>query len=72
VVSVEDKKELLDLVDETLDWLEEENAADATKDELDGKQKDVEQIANPVMRNLYSSGVKAGPEDDGVFYDSEF
>jgi heat shock protein 5 len=70
VVSVEDKKELLDLVDETLDWLEE-NAADATKYELDGKQKEVEQIANPVMRNLYSSGGGAGPEDDGDFYDSE-
>jgi heat shock protein 5 len=70
VVSAEDKKELLDLVDETLDWLEE-NAADSTKEELDGKQKEVEQIANPVMRNLYSSGGGAGPDDDGDFYDSD-
>jgi heat shock protein 5 len=66
VVSAEDKKELLDVVDETLDWLED-NAADATKDELDGKQKEVEQIANPFMRNLYSSGGGAGPEGDGDF-----
>jgi heat shock protein 5 len=70
VVSAKDKKELLDLVDETLDWMEE-NAADASKDELYGKQKEVEQIANPVMRNLYSSGGGAGPEDDGDFDDSD-
>ena len=59
-LSDQDKKELMDMINETLDWLGEH--PDATKDDLDDKLKEVEQVANPVMRQVYS-GVP-GTEDD--------
>ena len=43
-ISTDDKKELYDLVDETLDWLE--TAPEAVKEDFDTKQKVVEQVAN--------------------------
>lgn len=69
-VSVTDKKELTDLIDEALDWMEE--YPDVNKEEFDAKQKEVEQIANPIMRALYSSGTGSGDSDDmGDFGDDE-
>lgn len=53
-ISAEDKKELQDIVDETLDWMDENPEAD--KEDYDAKQKEVEQVANPIMRNVYNSG----------------
>jgi heat shock protein 5 len=53
-LSAQDKKELHDMVDETLDWMEEYQ--DGDKDDYDSKRKDVEQVANPIMRNLYAGG----------------
>merc|ERR1711862_703602 len=50
-ISAEDKKELQDIVDETLDWMDEN--PEAEKEDYDGKQKEVENIANPIMRNFY-------------------
>lgn len=43
---------------------------EAEKEDYDEKQKEVEQIANPIMRNLYQGG---GGEDseDGDFGDDE-
>ena len=51
-VSTEEKKELVDVIDEALDWMEENPEAD--KASYDDKLKEVENIANPIMRNLYS------------------
>jgi len=67
-LSAEDKKELEDIIDETLDWMDEN--PEAEKEDYDEKQKEVEQIANPIMRNLYQGG---GGEDaeDGDFGDDE-
>merc|ERR1711907_862664 len=48
-ISAEDKKELQDMIDETLDWMDENPEAD--KEDYDEKTKEVEQIANPIMRN---------------------
>merc|ERR1711992_28919 len=53
-ISAEDKKELQDIVDETLDWMDEN--PESEKEDYDAKQKEVENIANPIMRNMYAAG----------------
>jgi len=69
-LSAEDKKELQDMIDETLDWMDEN--PEAEKEEYDEKQKEVEQVANPIMRNLYAGGAGGGDDgDDGDFGDDE-
>lgn len=59
-----EKKELTSLIDETLDWLEENSEAEA--DEFGAKQKEVEQVANPIMRKVYQGSGAPGsaPEED--------
>merc|ERR1712085_2303 len=70
-LSAEDKKELEDIIDETLDWMDENPEAD--KEDYDAKQKEVEQVANPIMQNVYSGseGGGGGDEDMGDFGDDE-
>ena len=70
-ISAQDKKELQDIIDETLDWMDSNPEAD--KEDYDEKQKEVEQVANPIMRNVYSGGAGggAGAEDMGDFGDDE-
>merc|ERR1719276_741945 len=63
-ISAEDKKELQDIVDETLDWMEEN--PESEKEDYDGKQKEVENISNPIMRQMYAGGEDA-EEDMGDF-----
>ena len=63
-----EKNELVSLIDESLDWLEENPEADA--EEYKAKQKEVEQVANPIMRKVYGSsgspgGSGGGDEDFG-------
>ena len=65
-LSGEDKETLSKAVEDALVWLEDHPAAE--KEELDGKQKEVEQIANPILKRAYESA-NAGdgahvPEDD--------
>jgi heat shock protein 5 len=68
-ISAEDKKELQDMIDETLDWMEENPEAD--KEEFDGKLKETEHVANPIMRRVYSdAGGNAGDDADD-FTDDE-
>merc|ERR1712130_638342 len=67
-ISAEDKKELQDMIDETLDWMEEN--PEAEKEEYDEKQKEVENIANPIMRNMYSGGA-GGDDSEDDFGDDE-
>jgi len=59
-ISAEDKKELQDMIDETLDWMDENPEAD--KEDYDEKMKEVEQIANPIMRNVYAGAGGGGAE----------
>merc|ERR1712232_1025715 len=61
-ISSEDKKELQDMIDETLDWMDKN--PEVGKDEYDEKQKEVENVANPIMRNMYSGS--AGGENENV------
>merc|ERR1712137_1257145 len=71
-ISAEDKKELQDSIDEALEWMDENPEAD--KEDYDEKQKEVEQVANPIMRNFYAGGAggAGGDEDDmGDFGDDE-
>lgn len=68
-LSAEDKKELQDMIDETLDWMDGNPEAD--KEDYDEKLKEVEQVANPIMRNVYSGGAGGGAEDDADFADDE-
>merc|ERR1712232_807117 len=69
-ISAEDKKELADMIDETLDWINENPEAD--KEDYDEKTKEVEQIANPIMRNVYAGGAGGGADEDmGDFGDGE-
>jgi heat shock protein 5 len=58
-----EKTELTSLIDETLDWLEENPEAEA--EDYDGKRKEVEQVANPIMKKAYQGSGKPGsPGDD--------
>jgi len=66
-MSPQDKKELEDIIDEALDWMEENPESD--KEDYDEKRKEVEQVANPLMRDIYSGD--AGDEDMGDFGDDE-
>ena len=70
-IKAEDKKELTDAVDEVLDWLEENG--DGDKEDFDAKQKEIEAVANPIMRNMYQEGGAPGGEggDDYDFGDDE-
>merc|ERR1711937_895665 len=68
-ISAEDKKEMQDMIDEVLDWMEENPEAD--KEDYDEKQKEVEQVANPIMRNVYAGAGGGGDEDSGDFGDDE-
>jgi heat shock protein 5 len=69
-ISAEDKKELQDMIDETLDWMDENPEAD--KEDYDGKLKEIEAVSNPIMRNVYSGGEGGAGEDDaGDFDDGE-
>merc|ERR1712115_341593 len=68
-LSPEDKKELQDMIDETLDWMEENPEAD--KEDYDEKQKEVENISNPIMRQMYAGGEGAEDEYGDDFGDDE-
>ena len=58
-----EKNELITIVDEALDWLEENPEADA--EEFEEKQKEVEQIANPIsLKKVYSQGGAPGGDDE--------
>merc|ERR1712113_1063661 len=67
-ISAGDKKDLEDLIDESLDWLEDNPEAET--EEYDEKRKEVENIANPIMRQMYS-GAGGEDEDMGDFGDDE-
>ena len=69
-ISAQDKKELQDMIDETLDWMDSNPEAD--KEDYDEKLKEVEQVANPIMRNVYQGAGAGGDADDmGDFGDDE-
>merc|ERR1719395_161913 len=60
-LSDEDKETIEETVKEALEWLDDNQEAD--KEEFEAKQKEVEQIANPIMRNVYAGAGGDGDED---------
>jgi len=52
-----DKKKLDEAITETIKWLD--GAAEASKEEYEEKQKELEAVANPIMQRLY--GAAGGP-----------
>ena len=48
-----DKKKLEDSVNSTISWLD--NAQEASKEEYEEHQKELEAVANPIMQKLYAS-----------------
>lgn len=71
-LSEDDKEELTGAIDEALDWMDENPEAEA--EEYSEKQKEVEAIANPIMRELYQGqapGGEGGDDEDYDFGDDE-
>lgn len=60
-ISLEEKRGLLDAIDETIEWIEEN--PEAEKEDFDIKQKEIEDIVNPIMRQMYSGGSNNQGED---------
>jgi heat shock protein 5 len=60
----EDEKATIEkAVEDALEWLEENQEADA--DEYKAKQKEVEEIVNPIIQKLYQDGGAPGGDDEG-------
>jgi heat shock protein 5 len=68
-LSIENRKELEDTIEEMLDWIED--SSEANKEDFDEKQKEIESIVNPIMRKMYSGGDGDNEEDDYDFGDEE-
>ncbi|KIM32368.1 hypothetical protein M408DRAFT_14736 [Serendipita vermifera MAFF 305830] len=61
-----DKKKLEDAITETVKWLDA--SQEASKEEYEEKQKELESIANPIMQRFYGAGGAAGaPPGAGGF-----
>merc|ERR1719231_1350502 len=58
----EDKETLEDAIKEVLDWLDDNQEADA--EEYEEKQKELEGIANPIMQKVYAAEGGGGGDDD--------
>jgi endoplasmic reticulum chaperone BiP len=71
-ISEGDVNELMDMVEETLDWMG--SNPEAEKDLYNEKLKEVERLANPIVRSLYAGGGAGGSQssdDDADFGDDE-
>ena len=64
-LSEEEKTTIEDAVKETLDWIDDNENAEAS--EFEEKQKELEAVANPIMSKFYqnaSGAENAAPNDD--------
>ncbi len=61
--SEDDKKTLIDKVEENISWLEANH--DATKESCQERQKELESLANPIMQKVYGSQMPQGMSTDG-------
>jgi len=63
-VSASDRKLINDKCDETIKWLDANQTAE--KDEFEDRQKELEQICNPIIQKLYSEAGGAGGMPPGA------
>ncbi|GAV29415.1 hypothetical protein PMKS-002915 [Pichia membranifaciens] len=63
-VSAEEKEQITKACDETIAWLDENQTA--TKEEFDDKQKELEQVVNPIMTKFYQAGGAPGAAPGGA------
>jgi len=63
----DDKETLEEAIKEVLDWLDDNQEADA--EEYEEKQKELEGIANPIMQKIYQGAGGEGGDDD---FDDDF
>lgn len=68
-ISDEDKETIEEAINETIEWMEENQ--EATKDEYADKQKELEAICNPIVTKLYGEGGAPGGDGDGDFDDED-
>ncbi|KAG8969520.1 70-kilodalton heat shock protein [Tulasnella sp. 419] len=59
----DDKTKLETAINETISWLDA--SAEASKEEYEGKQKELESVANPIMTKLYGAGGAGGAPGGG-------
>ena len=57
-IGSDDRQKLLDKVNETIKWLD--NNQTAEKDEYEYKQKELQELSNPIMTKLYQGGMPGG------------
>jgi len=60
-IGAEDKETISKAVQEAIDWLDEHK--EATKEELDDKKKELEQVCNPIISKVYEK--TGGPSGGG-------
>ena len=58
-----DKEKLDSAVKEAIDWLD--NSQEASKEEYESKQKELEEVANPIMMKMYGQGGAPGAAPGG-------
>ena len=68
-LSLEDKRDLEDMIHDALDWIEDH--PNAAKEDILEKQKDVESVINPMIRQMYSGGNGGTDDEDFDFGDDE-
>lgn len=66
----EDREALEEAIKEALDWLDDNQEAEA--EEFEVKQKELEGIANPIMQRVYQTQGGAGMGGDEDFDDEDF
>lgn len=57
-----DRREMHEMVENTLDWLDAN--PEANKEKFDEKQKELEGVVTPLIRQAYAADGNSGPEDD--------
>ncbi|KAI9286168.1 70 kDa heat shock protein 3 [Umbelopsis sp. AD052] len=62
-LEADDKTKLNETVDEAIKWLDENQ--EASTEEFEARQKEVEAVANPIMQKLYAAAGAAGGQPGG-------
>jgi heat shock protein 5 len=69
-ISATDKREILEVVDETLDWMES-TTSESDKEVWEDKRKEIESIVNPFLQKLYSNNAGSYADETDDIYDDE-